>query len=159
MGGSLCTCLGRDKEIPLIPENHSGGSDSHGYAVAKNDREIMEDAIDHRDNLCGWKYYACFDGHGGDRAVALLKTRLPVVLEEHLKDEEDVGTALRAAFSAMETEVSAVLLEEAEEAQHIGITSGTTVCVTPWKGIEAFVANLGDSRAIISLDGAAQAIK
>ena len=45
-----CGCLGRDKEVPYLPEEGSGGGPDYGWAVRKNERNRMEDAIGVKEN-------------------------------------------------------------------------------------------------------------
>ena len=96
--GNICPCLGRDKHVPLLPENFSDGWGNYGYAVAKNGRDHMEDAVDVKSNVGGFEYLAVFDGHGGDQAVTYVKKLLPTVLEKHLKENSDIEQCIYAAF-------------------------------------------------------------
>ena len=154
--GQHLPVLGRDKHVPLLPENFSDGWGNYGYAVAKNGRDHMEDAVDVKSNVGGFEYLAVFDGHGGDQAVTYVKKLLPTVLEKHLKENSDIEQCIYAAFADMEAMLTDVLLEQAEAAVpacNAELTSGTTACVVLRRGPEAFVANLGDSRAVVSKGG------
>ncbi|CAE7203469.1 unnamed protein product [Symbiodinium natans] len=107
----LCTCLGRDKAANLLPEEESGGGVDYGYAVAKNERARMEDAIDIREDVAGFRLFAVYDGHAGSAAVMLAKENLPRILGRYLKDAADVEGAIKAAFQAADEEVMQALLE------------------------------------------------
>ena len=63
---------------------------------------------------------------------------------------------MQPSFADMEAMLTDVLLEQAEAAVpacNAELTSGTTACVVLRRGPEAFVANLGDSRAVVSKGG------
>ena len=76
--GSLCDCCGvRDKEQIGLPEYGSGGNSQYGFALAKNDRARMEDAVAMEENVAGHKCLAVFDGHGGDKAARRAQELLP----------------------------------------------------------------------------------
>lgn len=145
------------------------------YSVAKAEmkgkRWTMEDAVV---TLCGYRgnetddYLAVFDGHGGDKAAQYAAKRHHDILEEQLKaleaaraeaektakskgvkgterlvDEDDVIEAIKASF-----------IECSREMTHDNIKkSGTTAVVTVCLGTKMYVANVGDSRAVIYKDG------
>ncbi|CAE7830688.1 unnamed protein product, partial [Symbiodinium microadriaticum] len=54
------------QEGALLPDYAAGGDAQHSYAIAKNERQRMEDAVAISDNVGGCRWYAVFDGHGGD---------------------------------------------------------------------------------------------
>ncbi|CAE7482639.1 unnamed protein product [Symbiodinium natans] len=156
--GQLCTCLGREKEAsPLLPEEESGGGVDYGYAVAKNERSHMEDAVDIKDDVAGYRFFAVYDGHAGSQAVIVAKENLPRILGRYLQDEENVEGAIKAAFKAADEEVMQVLVNNKVTAD-AQTSSGTVACLGLLKNKEMWIANLGDCRAVVSKDGNATAI-
>ena len=156
----LCTCLGRDKAANLLPEEESGGGVDYGYAVAKNERARMEDAIDIREDVAGFRLFAVYDGHAGSAAVMLAKENLPRILGRYLQDAADVEGAIKAAFQVADEEVMQALLENKATADMADLqtSSGTVACLGLLKNKEMWIANLGDCRAVVSNDGTAAAI-
>ena len=70
--GNFCDCCGvRAKGPEGLPEYGSGGSAKCGFALARNDRARMEDAIAIHKDVGGYTCAAVFDGHGGDKAAKL----------------------------------------------------------------------------------------
>ncbi|CAE6972700.1 unnamed protein product [Symbiodinium natans] len=153
----FCTCLGRDKEASLLPEEESGGGVDYGYAVAKNERANMEDAIDVKEDVAGYRLFAVYDGHAGSQAVMVAKENLPRILESYLKDAEDVEVAIKAAFQAADEEIMQVLVDNKVVAD-AQTSSGTVACLGLLKKTDLWIANLGDCRAVVSKDGTAAAI-
>ena len=92
----FCTCLDRGKEAPLLPEEGSGGGPDFGFAVAKNERRRMEDAVDVKEDVAGFRLFVVYDGHAGDEAVSAVKRNFPKVLATHLHGEMDVEQAIRS---------------------------------------------------------------
>lgn len=78
--------------------------------------------------------YAVFDGHTGAEAADFVQAHLPGVLARHLKTE-DIHDALQNTFLEIDS--------------HLKTRSGTTATVVFKQGNEFYVANVGDSRAIL----------
>ena len=154
----LCTCLDRGKEasLPSLPDDDCGGGVDYGYAVAKNERSKMEDAVDVRDDIAGYKLFAVYDGHAGSQAVILVKEILPEILGRYLQEAEDVEGAIKAAFKAADEQVIQRMMQN--PMPHLQTSSGTVACLGLLKGADMWIANLGDCRAVLSKDGTAQAI-
>ena len=88
-----------------------------------------------------------------------MKALLPNIMEKHLRAAAEVEEAVRAAFAEMEAEVNKVLLEAFEaEPTSVEISSGTTACVVLWKEDDVWVANAGDCRAVLCVDGLGDAV-
>lgn len=89
--------------------------------------------------------YGVFDGHGGPHVAAYATTAFPLVFERKLaRDGDDVESALRSTFLEIDQAVG-------KWARWIGST-GVVAYInhnTLW------VANVGDSRAVVSHDGRA----
>ncbi|CAE7545415.1 PP2C27 [Symbiodinium natans] len=153
----LCTCFGRDKQACLLPEEESGGGSEYGYAVAKNERSRMEDAVDIQEDVAGYRLFAAYDGHAGCQAVTVAKEIIPGILGRYLRDAEDVEGAIKAAFRAADEEIMKHLVDK-NLTPHMKTSSGTVACLALVKGAEMWIANLGDCRAMLSKDGSALAI-
>ena len=151
--GNVCQCCGaRDKDPSLLPDYASGGNSQHGFALAKNDRGRMEDAVAISDNVAGHACFAVFDGHGGDKATVLAKQFLPLQLEKHLEQESNKEEAAHQAFAAMDELMQKQLAEEAKVLT-AGTSSGTVACIALLQGDELVLLNLGDCRAVVCENG------
>ena len=96
----------QSKEAPSLPEEGSAGGTDFGWAVAKNERRRMEDAIDIKDDVAGFRVFTVYDGHAGDEAVTVVKKILPRILETHLEEEDDVEKAICLAFRKIDEELT-----------------------------------------------------
>ena len=149
--GNLCVCCGvRGKGPALLPENASGGNAGYGYALAKNDRARMEDAVVVNDNVSGHRCYAVVDGHGGDRAAILLREMLPSKLGQQLQGSKTKEQATRDAFVEVDEELKLALRQEPKAP---GRTPGAVACVAMLEGTDLILANLGDCRALVCEGG------
>ena len=150
----LPCCALRDKDRSLLPPYASGGNSQYGYALAKNDRLRMEDAVSIHDNVAGHACFAVFDGHGGETATVLAQQYLPTQLEEHLKDEKASGKeeAATRAFMAVDELMQKQLADEAKVLAS-GTSSGTVACMALLRAEELVILNVGDCRGVLCEDG------
>jgi len=86
-------------------------------------------------------YFAIFDGHGGRDAAAFAAEHLHQVLAEKLKTNNAVKS-LKEAFADTHKMIS--------EQKIVG---GTTAVVVLFIGKKGFIANVGDTRAVLCRDG------
>lgn len=86
-------------------------------------------------------YFALFDGHGGRDAAAFAAEHLHEVLAEKLKTNNAVKS-LKEAFADTNQMIS--------DQKIIG---GTTAVVALFIGKKGFIANVGDTRAVLCRDG------
>lgn len=86
-------------------------------------------------------YFAIFDGHGGRDAAAFAAEHLHQVLAEKLKTSNAVKS-LKEAFNDTHKMIS-----------DQKIVGGTTAVVALFIGKKGFIANVGDSRAVLCRDG------
>ncbi|CAE6919689.1 unnamed protein product [Symbiodinium sp. CCMP2592] len=151
--GNLCPCCGaREKDPPLLPDYASGGNSQHGFALAKNDRVRMEDAVSINDNVAGRACFAVFDGHGGEKATVLAKQFLPLQLDKHLEQGSSREEAAHQAFAAVD-ELMQKELEEEAKVFTAGTSSGTVACIALLQEDELLLLNLGDCRAVVCENG------
>jgi len=114
--GNICQCCGaREKDPSWLPDYASGGNTQHGYSLAKNDRQRMEDAVLIHDNVGGNAFFAVFDGHGGEKATLLAKQFLPEQLDLSLQQECSKEEAANQAFTAVDELIQTKLAEEAKQ--------------------------------------------
>ncbi|VVB15774.1 unnamed protein product [Arabis nemorensis] len=130
------------------------GSLSCGYCSFRGKRSTMEDFYDVKaskiegQTVC---MFGIFDGHGGSRAAEYLKEHLFDNLMKHPQFMTDTKLALSETYK--QTDV-AFLESEKDTYRDDGSTASTAVLV----GNHLFVANVGDSRTIVSKAGKAIAL-
>jgi serine/threonine protein phosphatase PrpC len=115
-----------------------------GFAETIGRRPSMEDCIVIHGTYRGRgqeDYFAIFDGHGGRDSAAFAAEHLHQVLAEKLKTNNPVKS-LREAFA----ETHKMIAEQK-------ITGGTTAVVALFIGKKGFIANVGDTRAVLCRDG------
>jgi protein phosphatase 1L len=138
----------------------SGGGDSknnkfsYGFSSLRGKRVSMEDFHDTKISEVGGQMvglFGVFDGHGGSRAAEFVKQNLFDNLLKHPKFLSDTKTAIVETYKQTDQEYL-----KAENSQHrdAGSTASTAVLV----GDRLLVANVGDSRAVISRGGTAVAL-
>lgn len=138
--------------IPLAPVGNSPPCSHpketiHPYAVheIQGNRAYMED----RYNIVGSvkgdflsSFYGVFDGHGGARAAQFCAENMCRILTQNPVYDSDPSLALKSTFLAIDNEFL-------DYANTRGLDDGTTAVVCLIKNQILFVANAGDSRAII----------
>lgn len=88
------------------------------------------------------KWFGVYDGHGGDKCSQYLKEHLHKTFFNIKKWQEDVRQALKDAFVSVERQ----WIKQ-------GDGSGSCCIVTLIVDDTCYVANLGDSRAILASEG------
>ncbi|KAL8095770.1 putative protein phosphatase 2C 76 isoform X1 [Apium graveolens] len=127
------------------------GALSCGYSSFRGKRPSMEDFYDVKiskidgTTVC---LFGIFDGHGGSRAAEFLKNHLFNSLLKH----PDFFTNTRLAISQTYQQIDKDFLESVKDTfRDDGSTASTAVLV----GNHLYVANVGDSRTVISKSGQA----
>ncbi|XP_075492336.1 putative protein phosphatase 2C 76 isoform X1 [Primulina tabacum] len=124
---------------------------SCGYSSFRGKRASMEDFYDIKTSkIDGQSVYlfGIFDGHGGSRAAEFLKEHLFENIMKHAEFIRNVKLALSEAYQQTDREF---LESEKDTFRDDGSTASTAVLV----GNHLYVANVGDSRTIISKAGKA----
>lgn len=125
----------------------------------QGEREYMEDRLSYEINIVsGFDYYAVFDGHGGADVASYLKTHLGPIIKETLTE----------TLTTYKTNVTiAHILDVLHTSFHkvtqqlptcIALHTGSTAVVVLKHGQHIWVANCGDSRAIMN-DGVNSSIE
>ncbi|XP_057950436.1 probable protein phosphatase 2C 76 isoform X3 [Malania oleifera] len=142
-----------DKQGPIIdvlPEkDDDGGYLSGGWRRGK--RVSMEDFYDIKTSKIDGKtvcLFGIFDGHGGSRAAEFLKEHLFENLMKHPQFITDTKMAISETYKQTDADF---LDAEKDAYRDDGSTASTAVLV----GNHLYVANVGDSRAVISKAGKA----
>lgn len=135
----------------------SGGSKSEdgklscGYSSFRGKRVTMEDCFDIKMSKIDGQtvnMFGIFDGHGGSRAAEYLKKHLFENLMKHPQFMEDTKTAISETYKQTDMDF---LNSERDIYRDDGSTASAAVLV----GSHLYVANVGDSRTIISKAGKA----
>ncbi|KAL3524398.1 hypothetical protein ACH5RR_017232 [Cinchona calisaya] len=127
------------------------GSLSWGYSSFRGKRATMEDFYDIKTSKIDGQtvcLFGIFDGHGGPRAAEFLKEHLFENLMKH--PEFITNTKLAISETYQQTDMN-FLESEKDTFRDDGSTASTAVLV----GNHLYVANVGDSRTIISKAGQA----
>ncbi|KAG2310459.1 hypothetical protein Bca52824_022016 [Brassica carinata] len=130
------------------------GSLSCGYCSFRGKRSTMEDFYDVKASMIEGQtvcMFGIFDGHGGSRAAEYLKKHLFNNLMMHPQFLTDTKLALSETYK--QTDV-AFLESEKDTYRDDGSTASAAVLV----GNHLYVANVGDSRTIVSKAGKAIAL-
>ncbi|CAL9243333.1 unnamed protein product [Arabidopsis halleri] len=130
------------------------GSLSCGYCSFRGKRSTMEDFYDVKASTIEGQtvcMFGIFDGHGGSRAAEYLKEHLFNNLMKHPQFLTDTKLALNETYK--QTDV-AFLESEKDTYRDDGSTASAAVLV----GNHLYVANVGDSRTIVSKAGKAIAL-
>ncbi|KAK3141263.1 hypothetical protein QOZ80_4BG0331570 [Eleusine coracana subsp. coracana] len=126
---------------------------SYGYASSPGKRASMEDFYEAKiDSVDGQLVglFGVFDGHGGAKVAEYVQQNLFSNLIKHPKFIADTKVAIDDAYKSTDSE----FLESDTTQNQCGSTASTAVLV----GDRLFVANVGDSRAIICRGGNAIAV-
>lgn len=129
------------------------GKVSYGFSLLRGKRSSMEDfhqAMFQLDPRTGEVVglFGVFDGHGGPNAADFVRSNLFINLLRHTKFNTDVTTALVDSFEYTDTQYLKLVDSNSKDD---GCTAVTAVVV----GQRLLVANVGDSRAVLSRKGKA----
>ncbi|AQK96679.1 hypothetical protein Zm00014a_031731 [Zea mays] len=130
------------------------GSLNCGYSSIRGRRVNMEDFYDIKSSRVDDKqinFFGVFDGHGGTHAAGYLKQHL---FENLLKHPAFIGDT-KSAMSQSYKKTDADFLDT-EGNIHVGV--GSTASTAVLIGNHLYVANVGDSRAVLSKAGKAIAL-
>ncbi|KAK6925964.1 PPM-type phosphatase-like domain [Dillenia turbinata] len=125
------------------------GKLSWGYSSFRGKRASMEDFFDIKSsNIDGQTVclFGIFDGHGGSRAAEFLKEHLFENLMKHPRFLADTKLAISETYQQTDMDF---LESERDTYRDDGSTASTAVLV----GDHLYVANVGDSRTVISKGG------
>ena len=108
-------------------------------------RDTMEDCMIVRGNFDlekKWEFYSVLDGHGGSRVAEFGGEEFALRLHQLLTKSncQDVDKTLRQTFSRVQNSIKTA---------QIGITEGATCVAALFIENQLYVANLGDSRAVL----------
>ncbi|XAR52236.1 Phosphoprotein phosphatase [Bertholletia excelsa] len=124
---------------------------SCGYSSFRGKRPSMEDCFDVKTSKIDGQtvcMFGVFDGHGGSRAAEFLKEHLFDNLMKHPQFLTDTKLAISETYQQTDM---AFLESEKDTFRDDGSTASTAVMV----GNHLYVANVGDSRTIVSKAGRA----
>ncbi|KAL5744787.1 hypothetical protein ACOSP7_027659 [Xanthoceras sorbifolium] len=127
---------------------------SCGYSSFRGKRATMEDFYDIKTSNIDGKavcMFGVFDGHGGSRAAEYLKEHLFENLLKHPQFLTDTKLAISESYQQTDVDF---LNSERDSFRDDGSTASTAVLV----GNHLYVANVGDSRTVISKAGKAIAL-
>jgi len=130
------------------------GETKWGGSLHKGRRRYMEDtfrAIPMLGDDPRQGFYGVFDGHGGRKAADFAAEYLSEFASTSLDTLSDVGKMFNDAFLAADKKFC-------ETAEREGLGDGTTAVIAYLKDGKMWVANVGDSRAVISRAGVATAV-
>jgi len=125
-----------------------------GYSSFRGKRATMEDFYDVKlTEIDGQavSLFGVFDGHGGSRAAEYLKEHLFENLMKHPKFLTDTKLAISETYQKTDADF---LESESNAFRDDGSTASTAVLV----GGHLYVANVGDSRAVVLKAGKAMAL-
>nr|ACF86166.1 unknown [Zea mays] len=129
--------------------NNENGRFIYGVASSPGKRASMEDFYEARiDDVDGEKIgmFGVYDGHGGVRAAEYVKQHLFSNLIKHPKFITDTKAAIAETYNLTDSEF---LKADSCQTRDAGSTASTAIIV----GDRLLVANVGDSRAVISKGG------
>ncbi|KAJ6969740.1 hypothetical protein NC653_034322 [Populus alba x Populus x berolinensis] len=125
------------------------GELSCGYSSFRGKRVTMEDFYDVKSTTIDGQrvcMFGIFDGHGGSRAAEYLKEHLFENLLKHPQFMADTKLAISQSYQQTDVDF---LDSEKDTYRDDGSTASTAVLV----GDHLYVANVGDSRTVISKGG------
>lgn len=133
-------------------ESGEGNGLRYGVASMQGWRMEMEDAhmakTNFGDALKDWSYFAVFDGHAGAKVSAYCAEHLLDAIMDTEEFQEDVMKGIHKGFLELDNKMR--LLPEMSSGEDKSGTTAVCAFVSPrW----LYIANCGDSRAVLCRDG------
>lgn len=97
---------------------------------------------------------AIYDGHNGDIAVNLVQKYLHIHIHSYFIKGNGISQSIKKAFHTMDEQICEHA-KHCQEDNHSDYSSGTTACVTILFKNILYIANIGDSRCVLSKNGRA----
>jgi serine/threonine protein phosphatase PrpC len=98
-------------------------------------------------------YFSLFDGHGGDNVSYFLKTTIPELIQQSLLSfqkplEETTNAQLENVLSVLGVKAMERWLDSTDMHDYVGATILCVLFIQNSQGLQAWIANAGDSRAL-----------
>ncbi|CAH1637542.1 unnamed protein product [Spodoptera littoralis] len=140
-------------ETKKYNETGEGNGLRYGVASMQGWRVEMEDAhhaqLTLNGTLSDWSYFAVFDGHAGARVSAhCADNLLECILQTDEFRREDIAEAIRAGFLDLDKK-----MRELPELSNGEEKSGSTAVCAFVSPKQIYIANCGDSRAVLARNG------
>lgn len=133
--------------MPYVPSVRMSLGRNAGVYSIQGQRNHMEDSY-YADHTTG--FYAVYDGHGGGRASSYLTSNFHVLLSRH-DYQRQPKEALSDSFRELDEQWLAL-------AAHNNWDDGSTAITVLIQNKTLYVANVGDSRAVLCSSGVALAM-
>lgn len=118
-----------------------GESHTRGRRKDMQDATLLQGKFNENDNE---DLFCVFDGHGSQEPAIYAAKNIPVVLKEKITAGDDIVTSLTKAFEDINNQM-----------KPFAVQSGTTAVTCFIKDDILYVANVGDSRAVLYRNGKA----
>ncbi|VEV55921.1 protein phosphatase PPM1, putative [Plasmodium vinckei vinckei] len=104
-----------------------------------------------------YMYCAIYDGHNGENAVNIIQKLLHIHVYSYYINGNSICNALKYGFQRMDEHLCKKSANSREN-NHSDFSSGSTACVSVILNNMAYIANIGDSRCVLSKNGRAVVI-
>ncbi|ANQ06243.1 Protein phosphatase 2C [Plasmodium coatneyi] len=104
-----------------------------------------------------YMYCAIYDGHNGEKAVNIIQKLLHLHVHTYYINGNGMSNSLKYAFHKMDEHLCRKTVNS-EENNHSNFSSGSTACVSVIFNHMIYIANIGDSRCVLSKNGRAVAV-
>ncbi|EUD65056.1 hypothetical protein C922_04569 [Plasmodium inui San Antonio 1] len=101
-----------------------------------------------------YMYCAIYDGHNGEKAVNIIQKLLHLHVHTYYINGNGMSNSLKYAFHKMDEHLCRKTINN-EEDNHSNFSSGSTACVSVIFKHMMYIANIGDSRCVLSKNGRA----
>ncbi|GAB64765.1 protein phosphatase 2C [Plasmodium cynomolgi strain B] len=101
-----------------------------------------------------YMYCAIYDGHNGEKAVNIIQKLLHLHVHTYYINGNGMSNSLKYAFHKMDEHLCRKTINN-EEDNHSNFSSGSTACVSVIFNHMMYIANIGDSRCVLSKNGRA----
>eukprot|EP01117_Protostelium_nocturnum_P004537 TRINITY_DN1638_c0_g1_i1.p1 TRINITY_DN1638_c0_g1~~TRINITY_DN1638_c0_g1_i1.p1 ORF type:complete len:353 (-),score=112.06 TRINITY_DN1638_c0_g1_i1:502-1560(-) len=133
---------------PRLEGSSEGEREEDSILAGVHNTGENEQAITQIEEKADYAFFAVYDGHGGNQAAEFTAKTMQKTIVNHPNFSKDTKTAIMEGFK--ETESAFEKLSK-ENKIHGGV--GTTACVAIINGNTLYVANVGDSAAILCRRG------
>eukprot|EP01117_Protostelium_nocturnum_P005600 TRINITY_DN2021_c0_g1_i3.p1 TRINITY_DN2021_c0_g1~~TRINITY_DN2021_c0_g1_i3.p1 ORF type:complete len:369 (+),score=109.56 TRINITY_DN2021_c0_g1_i3:651-1757(+) len=143
----VCQTIGFHDSTGSSGSSGSSGSNPE-FEMNSTEMKGSSEALTQIEEKSNYAFFAIYDGHGGNEAADFLASKLHESIVKDPNFDKDTEGAISRGFQSTEAELHSLYNQKL-----LNEKVGTTACVAIIKDQHLYIANVGDSAAILCTKG------